>query len=535
MAVDVPMFRDVPLTSDQDGPPLRRSRLDPSDPRPEIVLSTDQPAMVDKAINALAVMGRVYVRGRQLVHVVRDRGGPDWFQRPDGSPIIAPIEREHLLDLLGRAAVWLSIKEDIARPTSPPVWIAARILARGEWTLPQIEAISDAPVFRADGTILDTPGYDAATRVIYDPCGATFPPLPAAPTRADAQRALAELVDPFKDFSFLTESDRSATAAFVLSVVGRTAIRGNVPMFGVQAPTPGSGKGLLADAAAMIPTGRKAPLMAPTDEEEETRKRLLAIAMESPSIVVIDNVDGALGSASLAMALTAGQVSDRQLGSTRMVTATLRPVWAFTGNNVQLRGDLGRRVVPIDLDPKCEHPEDRTFPDRPDLLAYVREHRPRLVVAALTVLRAFEVAGRPSHGLSAKGSFEAWDALVRAAIIWAGGADPLGGVQRIRDQADDDLDRLRTLLATWKDRLGPEPRTIAEAVRTAGTSGELYDALVAYCRSGKLEAKPIGYAFRKVNGRPVGGLVLRRAREFDRDGMARWLVESTVSGGGECG
>jgi len=32
-------------------------------------------------------------------------------------------------------------------------------------------------------------------------------------------------------------------------------------MFGVQAPTPGSGKGSLADAAAMIPTGRKAPLM----------------------------------------------------------------------------------------------------------------------------------------------------------------------------------------------------------------------------------------------------------------------------------
>ena len=46
-------------------------------------------------------------------------------------------------------------------------------------------------------------------------------------------------------------------------------------------------------------------------------------------------------------------------------------------NNVQLKGDLGRRVVPIDLDPKIEHPEDRTF-KRSDLLGYLQENRPRL-------------------------------------------------------------------------------------------------------------------------------------------------------------
>jgi hypothetical protein len=517
---------DIPPPSDKDALPPRRSRLDLNDPRPEIVLSTDRSMVVDAAERALATMGGVYVRGRQLVHVVRDRGLPGWLKRPQGSPVIVPIDRDHLLDLLGRAAAWVVIKDDARRKASPPAWGAAMLLARGEWNLPQLESISDAPVFRADGSILHTPGYDERTRVIFEPCGAAFPLVPTEPTRDDAARALAELYGPFAEFPFAADCDRAATVALILSIIARPAIDGCVPMFASQAPTPGSGKGLLVDVAAMIATGRRAPLMAPTDEDEETRKRLLAIAMESPSMVVIDNVEGALGSASLAMALTAGVVSDRQLGATKMVTASLRPVWAVTGNNVQLKGDLGRRIVPIDLDPKVEHPEDRTF-QRGDLLGYVEEHRPRLVVAALTILRAFVVSGRPAHGMPPKGSFESWDRLVRGAIIWAGGADPLGGVKRIREQADEDLDRLRALLTAWVEQLGCTSLTLTDAIRKAGDSGDLHDALVAYCRSGRPEAKPIGNALRKVQGRVVGGLVFRR-EATNRNGVTLWKVERAM-------
>jgi hypothetical protein len=149
-------------------PPSQRSRIDPNDARPEIVLSTDQPPVVDKALHALAVMGGVYVRGRQLVHVVRDHGAPDWWKRPEGAPVIVPIERDHLLDLLGRAARWKAMKAGVLHDASPPTWVAARLLARGQWQLPQLEAIADSPVFRADGSIHDQPGYDSATRVIYD-------------------------------------------------------------------------------------------------------------------------------------------------------------------------------------------------------------------------------------------------------------------------------------------------------------------------------------------------------------------------------
>lgn len=514
---------DVPPPGEGDVPPKRRIFTDA--PRPEIVLSPDQPAIADAALVALAAMGRVYVRGRQLVHVVRDRGGPDWFKRPQGAPAIIPIEREHLSDLLGRAAVWLRIesKTGQATRTSPPPWVAGRLLARGEWELPQLESVSDAPVLRADGSLHDVPGYDERTRVIYEPNGAEFPPIPESPMRADARRALAELLEPFGEFPFHADCDGAACAALVLSLIGRAAVDGNVPMFVAQAPTPGSGKGLLVNVAAMIATGRQAPTMAPTETDGEMRKRLLAIAMDSPSLVVIDNVEAGLGSPSLAMALTTGAVTDRLLGVTKMATASLRPVWAVTGNNVQLRGDLGRRVVPIDLDPKVEHPEDRVF-QRSNLLGYVLMQRERLVVAALTVLRAFVVAGCPPHDRGPpKGSFEAWDRIVRGAIIWAGGADPLGGVQRIRDQGDEDLDRLRTLMATWQAEIGVFAVTLAEAIKRAGDRGDLFDAFAVYCRSGKPEARTLGYVMRRVHGRMVNGRAFRRWG-VDRNDVARWKI-----------
>src|SRR5262249_34831195 len=50
--------------------------------------------------------------------------------------------------------------------TVPPPWVATMLLARGEWRFPQLDGISDAPVFRADGTMHDDPCDDPRTRII---------------------------------------------------------------------------------------------------------------------------------------------------------------------------------------------------------------------------------------------------------------------------------------------------------------------------------------------------------------------------------
>jgi hypothetical protein len=221
------------------------------------------------------------------------------------------------------------------------------------------------------------------------------------------------------DVPYVADSDRAAWVSLVLTLIARSAIDGCTPLYLVRAPVRGAGKGLQVDTTAIIATGRPAPKRPPTTTEDELRKALLAYALESPRLVVLDNVEGALGSPTLAYVLTAGVVSDRLLGASESRTVSVRYVLAATGNNVSLRGDLGRRVVPIDIDPRVEHPEDRGGWRYPDLLGHLRRERPRLVAAALTMLRAYVVAGRPSHGHPAYGSYEQWDALVRGAVVWA--------------------------------------------------------------------------------------------------------------------
>lgn len=518
---------EPPARIDEDAP--QRDLAADGDERPQIVIDPDVTAVVNAAERALAAMGGIYVRGRKLTRVVRDKGRSDWMRRPDGSPEIAQIRPAALVEQLSRAAVWITVRkgrggEPTPTRTIPPGWVAAALAEREEWDLPHIEGVAESPVFRADGTILDEPGYDPDTRLLYDPRGEWYPPVPAEPTHADATQALADLLAPFSEFPFIDDSARAATAALILSLVGRAAISGQVPLFSAQAPTPGSGKGLLIAAASLIGTGRLAPMMAQAADDEENRKRLLALAIESPRLIVIDNVEGTFGTPSLAMAMTTGEIRDRKLGATETVAATLRSVWAITGNNVQFKSDFGRRVVPIDLDPQIERPESRRFKRR-DLLGWVEEQRPRLVVAALTVLRAFVTAGRPDQGLDPVGSYESWDRLVRRAVYWAGGVDPMGGVARVQAEADDDTDRIRVLLHAWRMSLGGRSVTANEALRWAESSdSDLKDAMAAFCKDGKATARGIGYALRKLQGRIVSGLKIRRDGA-DRTNNAKWVVD----------
>ncbi len=89
------------------------------------------------------------------------------------------------------------------------------------------------------------------------------------------------------------------------------------------------------------------------------------------------------------------------------------------------RGDLARRMVPIDLDAKTEHPETRSDFTHKRLLDWVRAERPRLVVAALTVLRAFYAAGCPKEpDIAEFGGFEAWSDVVCHVLLWCGWDDP---------------------------------------------------------------------------------------------------------------
>ncbi len=49
------------------------------------------------------------------------------------------------------------------------------------------------------------------------------------------------------------------------------------------------------------------------------------------------------------------------------------------------------------------------------------------------------------------GSFEAWSALIRQAVVWAGSPDPAATRTELTSQADREAVALRQLLAGWEE------------------------------------------------------------------------------------
>lgn len=519
--------------------------------RPTIRITTQVAEVVNEAIAALQGMPQaplVYQRARQLCIIGRGGAPLKWLRRQADTPLIQIASAAHLWELMTTAAQWAKYdaRSEEWKKATPPHWVVDVIQGRSSWPFPLLEGVICSPTLRPDGSVLDTPGYDAYTGLYLDFNGTTFPALRAHPTMDDARSALGRLQEVFADFPFaarepgeLTNPFFSAALAAVLTLVGRPAIEGNVPLFGVTATASGTGKGKLVDAVALIGTGRIAPKMGQTLDESEELKRLLALALEGASVCCIDNVAHPLGNQHLDLALTSQTIHGRILGQTGMAEAPWQAVMFATGNNLSYRGDMVRRVVPIALDPQMERPEERTDFRHPRLEEWVRSERPRLVVAALTILRAYFVAGCPAQELTPYGSFEGWSGLVRHALVWLGEADPCAGRKDLAAQTDENYERLAALLGAWEKCYPTTPAVTINRIQqdiafhashnaqTPGEWNELHAALIPFDKKfdGKsLSTHRIGNALRPIEGRVIDH---KRLKRHGKDGhQTRWRLET---------
>ena len=122
-----------------------------------------------------------------------------------------------------------------------------------------------------------------------------------------------------------------------------------------------------------------------------------------------------------------------------MMTADNRFTQLAMGNNVQVRGDLKRRVWPVRLVPDTDHPEHRDGFTHPDLPGWVREHRGELLAAALVIWRHWIAAGRPAADITV-GSFEQWARAVGGALAAVGVEGFGGNVADWLSHSEDDRD-----------------------------------------------------------------------------------------------
>jgi len=209
-----------------------------------------------------------------------------------------------------------------------------------------------------------------------------------------------------------------------------------------------------------------------------------------------------------------------------------------TGNNLTLCGDMTRRSLLCRLDPGCERPELLTFASEP--AALVKQHRWTYLVAALTILRAYHIAGRPQQP-ARLGSFAEWSDWVRGALIWLGEADPVASMETIRS-TDPNLEALSTVLAQWKAVIGSRRVTArviidrATAARAPGplaglkhefTHPELREALLVVAGDGgAISGRRLGRWLSAQENRMVEGLSIKRGGKTE--GSTFWALHDAT-------
>lgn len=483
-------------------------------PRPVIIVKPGERHLAaDEGLEALAAVGtKFYRRFTELVHVVRVEGKDAHGERVF-TPGVTPIDLPILQRALAYAAVWQKPKGKNFVMIDPPEPVAKQILSMiEEWPFPVLRGVIATQTLRPDGSVLSEPGYDDKTGLfLVDP--PPMPPLPEYPEWQDAKDALNILKNLLAEFDFADDEDLSQSAAIsMLMTIVLRGMMGVAPLHAITKPEAGTGGSYLSDLAAMIATGTRCPVLTPSEDPEETEKRLVAAALAGQPIIALDNVSATLEGDFLCQLVERPRPQVRRLGTSQLFTLDNTWTTFANGNQLQIAGDMMRRCIGIGLDANRENPEEREF--KRDPLAEIEADRGRYVAAILTIARAYILAGRPGR-LARKASFEEWSDNVRSALVWLEWPDPTGASTRMR--ADDPTRRQRSMLfSAW-------------AVCLSLGSGYLTREIIATCREtddkGELKNPDLDEALRDI--------APGRATAVDPKALGKWLSknENTISDG----
>lgn len=372
-----------------------------------------------------------------------------------GQPILRELTEDRMRHELKRAARFIGIVKREQKVVFAPKHVVADMLATPDPPLPVVTRITQSPAFAPDGTLEATAGYHSASRT-YCALAAGLEDLhiPSQPSVDDVERAKGLIVDDvLADFPFVDQADRANAVGLGLLPFVRDMIEGPTPLHLLEAPMPGSGKGLCIDALLHAACGTNVGLTAQTRDDEEWRKRILAKLRGGYPVVQIDNLTRALDSGVLSSVLTAWPTwSDRLLGANTDVVLPVRCVWVASGNNPTMSTEVARRTIRIRIDPRVDQPWTRETFRHPELRTWVSEHRRELVEAFLTLVQSWIAAGRPRFSGRALGSFEVWTHTIGGILEHAGISGFLANSDEFYEQADIETAVWRAFVEMWWEK-----------------------------------------------------------------------------------
>jgi hypothetical protein len=503
--------------------------------RPQIdIAQMDIPRIAGQVVDAMLAANEAHLTWfRWGEHLARRRSDDT------GREAIDRLDAPHLCSALARLCQFVRTSAEQVSICAPPEDIISDLLTCIDRRLPRLERVVTTPVFTAEGTLIQEPGYHPASGIYYLPEPAlSIPRVCDIPTRDEMEHAKRLIFDELLvDFPLEDDTSRAHALCLLLERFARAMIDGNTPLYAIDAPAQGSGKGLLMQVLLTPACGRDgASSLSPTQYDEEWRKRLTSVLLEQPEVVAIDNVVGLFESAALASAVTATTWHDRLLGANQTVRVPVTCSWVANGNNLHIGGDLARRRIPIRLVPNVPEPSKRSgFRHR--LPRWASEQRGDLIWAACTLIRYGLQGGRPTHTL---GSFEAWAELMSTILNGCGIAGFLGH-RRANTSTDPGAEQWAPVVTAWWETHGDALVTTSDLYSLLINQGiELPD-----CVRGETDEQKrvsLGKQLAKIRDRVFlvaqAGDWYRRVQvqrgEKSRTGASQWrLVDiSPGSGGG---
>ena len=483
--------------------------------------------------NVLVASGKLYDRGIPV------RLAYDKVQAATVAEVMTPDSLVLMAHQVGRPVIFnttpcgKTIQRDARLPTSA----AKMYLAwRGEWELPILNGIASAPLLREDGMVVTSAGYDRDSGMwLEDVPG--LEGLAERPTRADASGALMRLRLAFCTFCFADAEmvvpagsgaavvdtnkppghDESAFLVALLTAVCRPSLN-LAPGTLISAPSmsgAGAGKGLLARCISIIAYGREPHAVTRGGTSDELEKRVAAELMNASPVLFLDNVnDTALRSELLANVMTERPARVRVLGLSKMVDLNASALVLLTGNGLSVSEDLARRFISLELDPRTEHPEARSFAR--DVRVDVRSCRAEMLTDLLMIWRW----GRQEVGLEKGrplGSFDQWCRWVRDPLLTLGCCDP---AIRVGDAKHKDALRqwIAEVFTCWWDRHADN------AVALRDLHPDVLQALDRQQRGGRQHQASL---LTGLVGTRLSGFVLARKHPAGKWGTSKYALAKT--------
>lgn len=379
-----------------------------------------------------------------------------------------------------------------------------------------LTGLSRQPFYGADGRLVAKSGYDEPTGIYADFDEAKYDL--GSPTRDDAELQLDYLKWLLREFQFASDADLAAALAAILTAAVRPSLP-LAPAFNINAPRSGGGKSFLAALIALAATPAEPYSVSYPTTPEEATKVILSMLLEKPAVVLFDDMQLQTGWKSLGpmnKALTSATITERVLSRSRTATARTNVLFLGTGNNVEPGQDMRRRVVSIRLAPRTQTPTLQRYSFNP--VAHTRERREHIVQAALTIIEAYRLAGRPIIDVPPIGSYEDWSMACRQSLMWLGEPDPATSlIEQV--QNDTDQDALAELLRHWFRLFGDEPMMVREVVPHAARDARFADALeeIGVMDGSVINTKRFGWYLKQHRGCWADGLRIESGPNTQRN------------------